>query len=65
MKKNNGIGQMIVQGIAWDSDEEEAEEEEEQEEDTKKYTTEQMNNLRFIVNTKERADTLEEMDKLS
>lgn len=63
LKKNNGIGNMLVRGI----DDGEVDEEDyasEQEEDTSKYTAEQMKGLRFIVITQERADALEEMDQL-
>lgn len=52
LEKNNGIGQMLVRGIAMDEDEEE------EEEDTSKYTTEQMKYLRFIAITQVRPGKL-------
>lgn len=53
LEKNNCIGQMLVRGISGD-----------EEEDTNKYTTEQMQSLRFIAISEERATALEDMDKL-
>ena len=62
MKEKGYIGSILVKGIEQDGDEEE--EEEEKEEDCDKYTEEQMNGLRFIMITQNRADKLDEMSSL-
>jgi hypothetical protein len=66
MTEKGYIGSILVKGIPRDEDEEEEEEEEEEEkeEDCDKYTEEQMNGLRFIMITQNRADKLDEMGNL-
>jgi hypothetical protein len=65
MEEKGYIGSLLVKGIPRDEDNEhQDEEEEEEEEDTSKYTQEQMDSLRFIMITQNRADKLDEMRDL-
>jgi hypothetical protein len=63
-RTENGFkGQLLTKGIASDRDDEE-ESDEEDEADNSKYTTEQMQTLRFIMINDSRADQLDAMRKL-
>eukprot|EP00594_Rhizosolenia_setigera_P018038 CAMPEP_0178965398 /NCGR_PEP_ID=MMETSP0789-20121207/16261_1 /TAXON_ID=3005 /ORGANISM="Rhizosolenia setigera, Strain CCMP 1694" /LENGTH=253 /DNA_ID=CAMNT_0020650381 /DNA_START=81 /DNA_END=842 /DNA_ORIENTATION=+ len=61
--KGEMLGHILIKGISSnrDSDDEESESESESKEDQDKYTEEQMNSLRFILITKNRAKMMDDM----
>lgn len=61
MKERGYIGSLLIKGIPQEDDDDEYEEEKY---DTDKYTEDQMNSVRHIMITQNRADKLDEMENL-
>jgi hypothetical protein len=68
-RRDNVLGRILIRGIARtprgdndDDDDDESDEEEEQ--DNSKFTSAQMQDLRFVAVTKERADAIDQMEQL-